>query len=135
MADASAALEAEGPAPSLAFRAVRRFLTLLFVVGIALALAAGCGVDDEKAETADTKPTPAARPSPLANAAYERAYTECSSFTVRRLAAKYKTRPIRGNIAKAAGDYWAGQLGGDQSVAAYAEAGCKDGMRDRVADA
>ena len=109
-------------------RSLRRISAIAFA---SLALAAGCGGDDNETENGATTAAVGQTP-PQANAAYERAYSECASFPLKRLAAELKVRANRAVVARAMGDAWAKRLGGGQAVASYGEAGCKEGFKARA---
>ena len=96
-------------------------------------LVGGCGGDDENEDA--TPGTTRVQITPRANAAYERAFSDCSSNGLDRLAAKYKVKQNISAVAQAVGDAWAEELGGGDSTAAYGEAGCKEGFKTRTGSA
>ena len=105
---------------------------LAVVLVASAALVGGCGDDESENDAAPgTTTTTTFRATKQANAAYERAFSDCSSHGVARLAAKYKVKQNRAAVAQAVGDAWAKYLGGGESTAAYGEAGCKEGFKSR----
>ena len=104
---------------------------LAVVLLASAALVGGCGEDDANDATPGTTTT-AVEVTPQANAAYERGFSDCSSVTLKRLAAKYKVKQNVSAVAQAVGDAWANELGGGESTAAYGEAGCKEAFKTRT---
>jgi hypothetical protein len=115
--------------------AVRSLTHAAVVLLACITLAAGCGEKEEKTASAPGTTAPRAGTPPQANAAYERAYSDCASFSVRRLAKQYKVAERPAAVARAVGDAWAKRLGGGQATASYGEAGCREGFKARTGEA
>jgi hypothetical protein len=97
-------------------------------VVFAALLPAACGGGDG----GDDKAGPPPPPSPQATAVYERAYTECASTSLDKLAGKYHVSATRAAVVQAVGAGWADLLGGGQEAAQAGASGCGDGIDSRV---
>ncbi len=99
----------------------------LFVVAVVLLLPA-CG--DDSGEQASSETTASVPLSAAAGEAYERAYSECASTTLDRLAGKYHVQ-ARDPLVRAVGEAWAKQVGGGADAVRAGEAGCRDALQTR----
>jgi hypothetical protein len=99
----------------------------LLVVAVVLLLPA-CG--DNSGEQASSETTASVPLSAAAGETYERAYSECASTTLDRLAGKYHVQ-ARVPLARAVGEAWAEQVGGGADAARAGEAGCRDALQSR----
>ena len=103
----------------------------LLLLPLAVLLLSACGGEGSAREPT---PTPGP-PSAEANAAYERAFSECASTAPSLLAGKYNAVKTREAIAKAVGAAWADELGGGAEAARAGEAGCRDALEARPSPA
>ena len=103
-------------------------------------LGAGCGGDEDDASDAPAATTEAATTTPddqereeeeIARAVFERSYTECASFELDRLAAKYKVPRNASSVSLAVARAWAREFGGGELAVGRGRAGCLQGMRHR----
>ena len=117
------------------------FLVLLLV--LSALLVAGCtGDDDEDAAATTAVPATTAPPTTtetseavttpdeVKRAIFERSYSECGSFSLARLAAKYKVarspRPVANAVARA----WTEQFNGGEDSVQTARDGCLQAIRE-----
>jgi hypothetical protein len=96
---------------------------------LAAALLAGCGGGSSSG--GGTTTTTLALTTPATNAAYERAFTECSSESLKGLATKYTVTANINAVAVAVGSSWADRIGGGVPTARAGELGCRDGIKSR----
>ena len=110
---------------------------LLFALLVALAFTlagVGCGGngDDGDEEPAVVETAPAATTSTqVKRAVFERSYSECASFTLQRIAAKYKVRRDPAVISQAVGEAWTKYFSAGEDAVARGRDGCLQGIRDR----
>ena len=95
-------------------------LTLL-TVGL---LAAGCGGDKGD----DFEPAPLATPKRIRLAVFERSYSECASYSLDRLAGKYKVDANRDQVSIAVGRWWTKFFSGGNDAFRVGRDGCLQGM-------
>ncbi len=115
---------------------LRRRLALLLV--LTAPVLAGCSGDDENeaATTATTAPavtetTEAIRtPDEVKIAVFERSYSECGSFSIPRLAAKYKVPRRPASIASAVGRAWTDQFNASADAVQSGRDGCLQALRE-----
>jgi hypothetical protein len=101
---------------------VRRALCLLTLAATALG-AAGCGGDKE-----DFQPAPLATPKAIRLEVYDRSYSECASYSLDRLAGKYRVDKTRDQVSLAVGHYWANFFDGRTDAVRSGRDGCLQGM-------
>ena len=78
-----------------------------------------------------TSPAGGGNEEQISQAVYERSLSECASFDVERLAAKYKVQRDAEAIALAVGRGWAEQFGGRDRSARAGRDGCLQGLQTR----
>ena len=117
---------------------------LALVLGAALVVLmvgifAGSSADDEPAGTTSGTTTQSARgeeplstlptPENIQTLVYERAFSECASYDVARLAGKYNVAvKSEENVALAVGEGWARQFSAGQDAVADGRDGCLQGF-------
>jgi hypothetical protein len=121
---------------SLPLPAVRRITLIVMLAVLAVAVLAiggysvagsGDGGDDATADTSGAARTPDA----LRTAVWERSYSECSSYDLQRIAAKYRGDPEEGAVATAVGRSWTEQLGAFDDAVASGRDGCVQAFRQK----
>ena len=100
---------------------------LLALVVAVVGTLSGCGGGGSSSPTTST-PTVSAR----AEQAYERSFSECASFTRKRLAAKYHVSATDDALVIAVGTAWANRYGGGLATLRVSKAGCRDGLSSRA---
>jgi hypothetical protein len=108
---------------SATLRAVRRACRFIALSAAALAVG-GCGGGDNE----DFQPAPLATPKRIRVEVYDRSYSECASYSLERLAGKYRVERNRTQVAGAVGRNWAKFFGGGPDAARSGRGGCLDGM-------
>ena len=128
----------------MVIRKVTRTRLLALVAGLGMALliigisAGGSPDEPETTEAATTASTPPAEeplstlptPENVQTLVYERAFSECASYDVARLAGKYNVA-VRNeeSVAQAVGEGWARQFNAGQDAVADGRDGCLQGFR------
>ena len=101
-----------------------RYLALLLA---ALAFAAGCGGDGESGEDTATEEGGQAE---IANAAFERGYSECSTLSLQALAAKYGVEKDVEAVTTAVGIAWANRFNGGLEAQSAGKDGCAQALAE-----
>ena len=111
--------------------------SIAFVLVLVTLLAASCsGGDDEDAaapaETPAAATTAPAGPtrSEVKTAIFERSYSDCGSFTLARLAAKYKVARNPATVASAVARDWTQRFDGGEDAVQAGRDGCLQAMRE-----
>ena len=105
---------------------MKRVLVIAFLA-LAAVLLAGCG---GKKTTSTTSSGPITSASD--NAIYERAFSECSSTSMKDLAGKYHVATVTpDNVAQAVGAAWSDRFHGGSRGTAIGISGCHDGLAQR----
>src|SRR3712207_4200405 len=98
--------------------------------------ASGCGGDDDEpaagAAAPGTSAEDAERDEAIARAVFERGYSECASFALERLSAKYHVARNAADVSLAVARAWAREFGGGEFAVRRGRAGCLQGMRHRA---
>jgi hypothetical protein len=107
------------------------FLRVLAVLLACTVLLAACGGDEQEEPS---EPLPAEQPveDPAAIAAFERSYGECSSYSLRTLAAKYHAKAKDDAVAAAVGKGWASRFNGGPSAERSGRDGCLQGLLEQA---
>ncbi len=97
------------------------------------ALAVGCSTgDSEPTAATTTAAAPAPTPANVKLAVFERAYSECASTELERLAAKYKVaEKTRPGVATAVGLAWIDIFKAGPDALPDGRSGCLQGFEDR----
>lgn len=120
-----------------------RFLALIAGVGMALlVIGISAGGSPDEAETTQPATTTASTlpgeeplstlptPENVQTLVYERAFSECASYDVARLAGKYNVEVrTQENVAQAVGEGWARQFSAGQDAVADGRDGCLQGFK------
>ena len=119
-------------------------LGLLLALGLVIGVASGNRLvgDDEESPPAsavenqtETDPFPLATgttPENVQLTVYERAYSECASYEVERLASKYKAADTSADgVAEVVGRAWASYFNAGQDAVQDGLDGCLQGQADR----
>lgn len=105
-------------------RAVGALIFGLVIVAV-VAACGGFGGDDETAA-----PPARTTSAEVRNVVWERAYSECASYPVFRLAARYKVDANVPAVSAAVGRFWTDQFkGGDDAIQTGVE-GCRQGLKN-----
>lgn len=93
---------------------------------------AGCSGDDDAAPTGGetVAATTTATPESVQTAVFERAYSECASTPLARLAAKYKAQRNRIAVSTAVAEAWRKQYDAGPDALEDGRAGCLQGFED-----
>jgi hypothetical protein len=112
---------------------VRAFSAFALLLCLA-ALAAGCGgLGGDDSESEATEATPAqTTSSTVRTAIYERAYSECATYPMSRLAKRYQVEPKIDLVTLAVARFWTRQFKGGQDALAVGERACIEGFNDPV---
>lgn len=95
-------------------------LAAAVIVGVVVG---GLSADDDGESATTTAPT-LTTPSPIANAVWERSYSECGAATVDELAAKYKVDRTEDAVATAVARDWMERFDGGEDTVAVGRAAC-----------
>jgi hypothetical protein len=106
-----------------------RFLGGFGLVLVAAVLA-GCG-SEEKSSSQPTSTQPSRQERAAATAVFERAYSECSTYTLNRLAFKYHVDANFKEISSAVARDWAKRYGGTDYAVRAGRDGCLQALRKR----
>jgi hypothetical protein len=99
------------------------------LVLLALACSACSGGSDDSAET--TLPV-RTTPESIRLAVFERSYSECASYDLQRLAAKYRVDARPQPVAFAVARAWTQQFGGGQDAEPSGRDGCFQALREKT---
>lgn len=110
-------------------RAPRALLLLLAIV----VLGAGCAESGDDDEPTASASQPAQTTSEaVRTAVFERSYSECSTYPMIRLAARYNVPRNVDAVSKAVGRFWARQFKGGPDVIPVGVKACIDGFNQPV---
>jgi hypothetical protein len=105
---------------------------LVLLLAIA-ALSAGCAESGGDDEPAAGPPPPAQTTSEaIRTAVFERAYSECATHPMVRLATRYDVDPNVDAVSKAVARFWTRQFKGGQDAIPVGVQACIDGFNDPV---
>ena len=98
----------------------------------ATATGGAVATDTDGAATTETSGTETATRTPdvLLTAVFERSYSECGSFDLERLAAKYKAPRTPTAVANAVARSWTSRLGAGGDAVQSGRDGCLQALRD-----
>jgi hypothetical protein len=109
-----------------------RALGVLVLVLALLALAAGCGGlgGDDDGESAS--PPAQTTSASVRTAVFERAYSECATYPMVRLATKYGVDPKVDPVSRAVARFWTRQFNGGKDTIPTGVRACIQGFNDPV---
>jgi hypothetical protein len=119
------------PGQTVRTRSAMRFLGGVSLLLVAAALAGCGGSSDERSSSrpAATQPSPQERAA--ATAVFERAYSDCSTYTLKRLALKYHVGANFNEISAAVARDWAKRYHGTDYAVRTGRAACLQALRKR----
>jgi hypothetical protein len=94
----------------------------MLVVVALIAVSCGGGDDD------DSGPAPLATPEAVRTTIWERSFSECSSESLKKLAAKYDVDPVPADVALAVGKTWSQRFDGGADAVRSGRDGCQQGL-------
>jgi hypothetical protein len=119
------------PGQTVRTRSAMRFLGALSLLLISVAVAGCGGSGDEKSSSQPASTQPSPRERAAATAVFERAYSECSTYTLKRLALKYHVGANFNEISAAVARDWAKRYHGTDYAVRTGREACLQALRKR----